>query len=45
MDDFGDEHNVDVTVEDVAALLKGHRMTKMLESEAGQAAAEVGPCF
>jgi hypothetical protein len=45
MDDFGDEHNVDVTVEDVAALLKGHRMTKMLESEAGQAAAEVGLCF
>jgi hypothetical protein len=42
MDDFGDEHNADVTVEDVAALLKGQRMTKMLESEAGQAAAEVG---
>jgi DNA ligase-4 len=42
MDDFGDEHNADVTVEDVAALLKGHRMTTMLESEAGQAAAEVG---
>ena len=42
MDDFGDEHDVDVNLEDVAALIRGRRATDALESAAGRAAAEEG---
>ena len=42
MDDFGDEHDVDVNLEDVAALIRGRRATAALESAAGRTAAEEG---